>query len=66
MTAWQEAMLLNCRAEMEAAIARREGMVAENMQRAAEGKSMAYTEDAFENIAVAIRAAAPSMNGDWS
>lgn len=34
----------------EALVTRREGMIAENKQRELEGKSLAYTEDAFRSL----------------
>jgi hypothetical protein len=40
--------LLDIRLQMEMLISEREGMIAENMQRAHLGQSMAYTDDNFQ------------------
>ena len=48
--------MTEARIKLEALITEREGMVAENQQRQAVGASMAYTEDAFVNLARRIEA----------
>jgi len=48
-------MDLQILARIEALITDREGMIAENKQREAENKSMAYTEDSFHSLANEMR-----------
>lgn len=57
--AFQQAVLLRIRAEIEAAVSDREAMIAANKDREARGLPPVYDEGAFDTNARAIRAIVP-------
>lgn len=59
MSAFQQAMLLYLRCQMEACVAQREAMVAENQARAVLHMEPRFGLSAFEENAAALRAIAP-------
>jgi len=57
--AFTHARLLNCRAEIEALVSEREGMIALNVDRQSRGENIAYDEVAFQRNADQLRSVLP-------
>lgn len=59
MDNFRQAMFIHLRAQLEALISEREGMLAANLERQRRGEALAYQESAFTELANQMRCVIP-------